>query len=376
MTGRRGGLLRERDFRLFWAGESISAVGSSVTLVVMPLVAIDTLHTSTFIVTLLTAMVWLPWVIVGVPAGAWVDRLPPRPVMLASDAISVAVYASVPVAAWCGVLTVAQLIAVTLVAGAASVFFNSAYRVLLPGVVDEADLTEGNAKLLGSREVAQIGGRAARSGSRPRDRAAGRRGELRRLVLLPDRHAATAGSPVGWPRFRWRARRSSLRLAGSLPARDDGVLGALVARPLGRRFGTARAVIIAVPGGLCFALLLPLADKGPWLAFASVAMICAGSVIVIANVIVDSFIQTYVPPDILGRVISATWAVGFAMMPVGALLAGALATALGVRAALWILTALIAVSGLTFLLTPMRHLRDLPRRPAEVSVPASPGSRP
>jgi hypothetical protein len=79
-------------------------------------------------------------------------------------------------------------------------------------------------------------------------------------------------------------------------------------------------------------------------------------------VIVDSFMQTYVSPDILGRVTSATRAVMFAMMPVGALLAGVLATALGVRAALWILTALIATSGLTLLLTPMRHLRDLPPR--------------
>jgi MFS family permease len=99
-------------------------------------------------------------------------------------------------------------------------------------------------------------------------------------------------------------------------------------------------------------------------------MTCVGCVVVIANVIVDSFIQTYVPPDILGRVTSATRAVGFAMMPVGALLAGVLATALGVRAALWILAGLIAASGLTFLLTPMRHLRDLPRRPAGESVPA------
>jgi len=140
-----------------------------------------------------------------------------------------------------------------------------------------------------------------------------------------------------------------------------GVLGAFVARPLGRRFGTARAMLIAIPGGLCLALLLPLADKGPRLAFAGVAMICTGCVIVIGNVIVDSFMQTYVSPEILGRVTSATRAVGFAMMPVGALLAGVLATALGVRAALWILTALIAASGLTFLLTPMRHLRDLPR---------------
>jgi hypothetical protein len=73
----------------------------------------------------------------------------------------------------------------------------------------------------------------------------------------------------------------------------------------------------------------PLADKGPRLALASVAPVCAGSVVVIANVTIDSFMQAYVSPDILGRVISATWAVMFAMMPVGALLAGVLATALG-----------------------------------------------
>jgi hypothetical protein len=62
----------------------------------------------------------------------------------------------------------------------------------------------------------------------------------------------------------------------------------------------------------------------------------------------------------------------FAMMPVGALLAGVLATALGVRAALWILTALVAAAGLAFLLTPMRHLRDLPRRPAAAIPRAEP----
>jgi membrane protein implicated in regulation of membrane protease activity len=88
-------------------------------------------------------------------------------------------------------------------------------------------------------------------------------------------------------------------------------------------------------------------------------------------VIVDSFMQTYVSPDTLGRVTSATWAVMFAMMPLGALAAGVLATLLGVRAALWILTAHIAGSGLTFLLTPMRHLRNLPRRPAEDIAAAS-----
>ncbi len=415
MTGRPGGLLRQRNFRLFWTGESLSEVGNSVAVFAVPLVAVDTLHASTFIVTLLTAMAWLPWVIMGVPAGAWVDRLPLRRVMLASDAVAVVVYASVPVAAWCGVLTVGQLIAVVVIAGAASVFFNSAYQVLLPGVVDEADLTEANAKLLGSREVAQIGGPSlggllAQAGGpvtglladavsfgasfccltamqSPRDRrsddpsAGGMLDGLRFAWREPYVRAMTAFSSIGnlaltgvealLVVFLVRTIGLSSAAAGLVMASlgVGGVLGALAARPLGRRFGTARTLIFAVPGGLCFALLLPLADKGVQLAFACVALVCVGSVVVSGNVIVDSFMQAYVSPDIFGRVISATWAVGFAMMPVGALLAGVLATVLGVRGALWILTALIAASGLAFLMTPMRHLRDLPRRPAGTANP-------
>ena len=97
-------------------------------------------------------------------------------------------------------------------------------------------------------------------------------------------------------------------------------------------------------------------------------MVGVGATIVIGNVIVDSFAQAYVPPGILGRVTSSTWAVGFAMMPAGALLAGGLATAVGVRTTLWALTALIAAAGFTFTLTPMRHLRDLPRRPEPMVV--------
>jgi MFS family permease len=408
VNGRRPGLWRQRNFALFWTGESISEVGNSVTVIVVPLVAIDTLHTSTFIVTLLTAMAWIPWVIIGVPAGAWIDRLPLRPVMLACDAISLAVYASVPVAAWCGVLTVAQLIAVALIAGSATVFFSSAYQVLLPGIVDEADLTEGNAKLMGSQAIAQIGGPglggllAQAAGPvgglladaisfgvsfccltalrAPRDRrsgapaAGGMLDGLRFAWQDPYLRAMTAFSSLAnlaltgvdalLVVFLVRTIGLSSAAAGLVMASlgVGGVLGALAARPLGRRFGTARAMLIAVAGGLCFALLLPLADKGPRLAFASIAMMCAGCVIVIGNVIVDSFMQAYVPPDIFGRVTSATRAVGFAMMPVGALLAGALATVLGVRGTLWILTALIAASGLIYVLTPMRHLRDLPQR--------------
>ena len=413
--GRWGGLLRQRNFRLFWTGESISEVGNSVTVVVLPLVAIETLHATTFVVTLLTAMVWLPWVVIGVPAGAWVDRLPPRPVMLACDAASVAVYASVPVAAWLGALTVAQLVAVALLAGAASVFFNSAYQVLLPGVVDEADLPEANAKLLGSREVAQIGGPglggllaqvAGPVTGMLADSATFAVSFCCLAAMSPpwDRRppGQSAGGMLAGLRFAWRDPYLRAMMAfsclgnlaltgvdallvvflartiGLSPAVTGlvmasmgagGVLGAVIARPLGRWLGTARAMLIAIPGGMCLALLLPLADRGPRLVFAVTAMLCSGAVVVIANVIIDSFIQVYVPAGILGRVASATRAVVFAMMPAGALLAGILATALGVRDALWILTGLIAASGLAFLLTPMRRMRDLPRRPAAATGP-------
>lgn len=421
MSGRWGGLLRQRNFRLFWTGESISEFGNAIAVIVVPLVAIDRLHASTFVVTLLTAMTWLPWVVIGVPAGAWIDRLPPRPVMLVCDAVSLVVYASVPVAAWCGVLTIGQLIAVTLIAGTAGVFFNSTYQVLLPGIVDEEDLTEANAKLMGTREVATIagpglGGLIAQATSpvgalladaisfgasfccltalrEPRDRRSdesedgGMLDGLRFTWRDPYLRALTAFSSLAnlaltgvdalFVVFLVRTVGLSSAAVGLVMASFGvgGVLGALVAPRLGQRFGTARTLLIAIPSGLCLALLLPLADKGPGLAFAVVAMVCAGGVLVIANVIVGSFMQTYVPPDIFGRVTSGAGAVGFAMMPIGALLAGALATALGVRGALWILTGLIAASSLTFLLTPMRHLRELPRRPAEEDGAGSP-SRP
>ena len=75
--------VQARGFRLFWVGETTSALGSSVWRTALPLVAVVTLHAGTFGVALLTAAVWSPWLLIGLPAGAWVDRLPLRPLMLA-----------------------------------------------------------------------------------------------------------------------------------------------------------------------------------------------------------------------------------------------------------------------------------------------------
>jgi MFS family permease len=155
---RFGGLLWQRSFRLLWIGETVSQLGNAMAVVGVPLVAVIVLHASTFVIGVLTAAAWLPWLVIGLPAGAWVDRLPARRVMIACDVISAVVYASVPAAAWAGVLTTGQVVAVQLLGGAASVLFMTAYQVYLPSLVKPDELIEGNTKMQGSASAALFAG--------------------------------------------------------------------------------------------------------------------------------------------------------------------------------------------------------------------------
>jgi hypothetical protein len=127
LTRRRpGGLLWHRNFRLLWIGETVNQLGSAMAVVGVPLLAVLVLHASTFAVAALVAAAYLPWLVIGLPAGAWVDRLPCRPVMIVCDLISAVLFASIPVAAWLGVLTIGQVLVVELAAGAANVMFMTA----------------------------------------------------------------------------------------------------------------------------------------------------------------------------------------------------------------------------------------------------------
>ena len=155
---RVGGLLRTRDFGLLWAGESISGFGSAITTVALPLVAVSTLHASVGMVALLTAATWLPWMLIGLPAGTWVDRWPRRRTLLTADLVSAAVLAAIPIAAWTGVLTVAMLLAAALAAGTSSMFFSLAFNAYLPHLLTSEDRLEGNARLQTSAQAAQVAG--------------------------------------------------------------------------------------------------------------------------------------------------------------------------------------------------------------------------
>jgi hypothetical protein len=99
--------------------------------------------------------------VIGLPAGAWVDRLPARLLMIICDVISALLYASLPAAAWAGVLTTGQVPVAVVLAGTAGVGFATGYQVLLPALVSAEELVEGNAKLQGSASVTAIAGRSA-----------------------------------------------------------------------------------------------------------------------------------------------------------------------------------------------------------------------
>jgi MFS family permease len=107
---------------------------------------------------LLTAAAWLPWLLIGLPAGAWLDRLDPRAVMIIADLVAAATLASVPLGWWLGFLTLPQLLVVALLGGATTVFFRTAYVKLLPLIVPDERLETANARLFGTESAMQIAG--------------------------------------------------------------------------------------------------------------------------------------------------------------------------------------------------------------------------
>jgi predicted MFS family arabinose efflux permease len=395
------GLLRERNFRLLWFGETVSGVGSAMAAFLIPLLAVTTLRASTFDVAALTAAGYLPWLIIALPAGAWVDRLPVRTLMVACDLIAAALYASLPVLGWLKLLSIGEVLAIALLAGAANVVFTTAYQVYLPSLVDGARLVEGNAKLQGSASMALIGGRGvagvAAEGlgaapamlfnavsflvsaacllsirATPPERIATSRTSLRAEIAQGGRFIArdpylrpiTLYAAAG--NFTYSGYSALLvvflvRVAGLSPAVTGlllttsgvgGLAGALIARRIGSRLGTPRALKATALATAVFGLLIPLTRSGPAVAcyIAGAFVVSAGTLV--GNILAGAFRQAYCPPEILGRVVANMRSASFGTIPLGALTAGALGTAFGIRIALWMLLTGYALSSLILLAMP------------------------
>ncbi|MFI9361824.1 MFS transporter [Kitasatospora sp. NPDC053057] len=409
----RWGLFAQHDFRLLWAGQTVSRLGSSVTTVALPLVAVLTLDAGPLATGLLTSAIWLPWLLFGLPAGVWVGRVPRRAVMIGCNLGSAALFASVPLAGWFGVLTMAQLLAVAFLSGLCSVFFDAADQAYLPELVAPEDLIEGNAKLTGSGSAAEVAGRGLaglivqlvgaaagllidavsfliaagtllRIRARPEpvvrehaDLSAQVREGLSFLLRDPYLRAFLCfGAAANFALMGYQSILALflVRAAGIAPgwvgalasaAAVGGVLGSLVARPLCRRLGTARGTRIVLLTVTPFGLLMPLAGPGAGTVLYVIGSLAVVAAVVLCNIVLGSFRQSYTPPELLTRVAAGSMFALHATIPLGALTGGALGELIGLRATMWVMTGLLALAGTLPLFSPLRTLRELPTAPPE-----------
>ncbi|SHK59282.1 MFS transporter [Actinacidiphila paucisporea] len=403
-------LWRQRDFVLLWSGQAVSEMGSAVTQLALPLVAVVALKASTFQVGLLTAATTVAFAVIALPAGAWVDRGSKRAIMIACDLLRLLIIGSIPVVGAFGGLTMAQLYAVAVAAGVCTVFFDVSYQSYVPSLVRAEYRIEANGKLATTQAFAQFGGPglggalvaafgaagaltadaasyafsvASIVGIRSREEPppAGRAEEtllsriaqglrfvlrhpiLRKIVLC----TATANLFNGMSAalatiFLIRVLHVRPALIGLIVAGAavGGVVGGACAGRLAKRIGTARVLwvsmlVLSAPQVVAAAawrgwgvLLFPLG----WGAAYFSAMVF--------NVAQLSYRQSVTPPELMGRMNAAVRWIVWGTRPLGALLGGVLGAQIGIRPTLWLAFAGSWAAGWFLFFSPLRRLRDTP----------------
>jgi MFS family permease len=406
------GLLAQRNFRLFWTGETTSQLGNAMARVAMPLLAVDVLHASNFLVASITTAAYVPWLIIGLPIGAWIDRSRPRLLMIAADLLSLVLYSSVPIAYWLGALTISQVLAVALLTGVCSVVFLTGYQVFLPSLLKSDELIEGNAKIQAGGSATRIGGpglgglmsqligpaatllfnaasflvsavclfkigRMTSQGRPPRQTSTIRKDILEGIrfvvqdpylrpvaVFAALFNLGLSGYLALIVVFLVRSVGLTSGTVGVIMAlgATGGLFGAFLARRLTTRYGTARTLIMNVACTTPFILLIPFTAPGIRLACCVVGVMMLEGGLIISTVILSSFRQSYSPREMLGRVATTMQILTYGTPVLGSLLAGSLASWFGPRVALWVLLGTNVLAGAVLLTPKFIGVRDLPTR--------------
>jgi MFS family permease len=363
----------------------ITRLGDAVTLVALPLTAVLVLDASPGQLALIGAAQALPIVMLSLPAGAWVDRRARRwPILITADLVRAAILATVPLAAWLGVLGMPLLVVVAMVASAAGTMFDLGFAGWVPRLLAGDDLHRANARIELARSAALVGGPAlggllvtvlsaplalladaasfvgsalvvssVRSGEPPSlpprppepiraELAAGVRFVVAQPLLLAI--TATAGinnlsrsiaMAVAVLYLVDDAGLSPAAIGAAFALGNSGFLvGALVSRRMTTRLGMGHTMQAGValfgPSMLAFALA-----PASWAGWAFTAMVFAnGFGIAIHNVNQVTVRQVLTPDWLRARVTAVTRLVIFGAIPIGTLLGGIIGELIGVRAAL------------------------------------------
>jgi predicted MFS family arabinose efflux permease len=420
-SSRRSG--SDRDFALLWFGEGVSVFGNATTSLLVPILAAVRLHAGPGWMGVLSAAAWLPWLLIGLPAGAWVDRWDPRRVMIVADVCAAAALLVVPAAAASGHLDLTQLLFATFVGGVCTVFFRTAYAKLLPRLVAPDGLELANARMMGTESAAQVAGPGLaglitevtsaaaglcldavsflvsasclvriRGGHRPdRERPAPEDGprRLRREIragvelVRRDRNLRTVTVIGGLSNFGLTGYAALLVLyfvhVLGLPPGSVGIVfmlggvgglvGATAAARLARRVGNGRAssTLFLVAGPSALLIGLPTHRAQVWLSVLGLGLV--GAAVIAGNVIRGAWRQRYVPAEVMGRVVTTMQVVNYGTMPVAGVTAGWLGAHLGVRATVLAMAGVHAAACLIGVTTRFGRAHALPSRPLRATSP-------
>jgi MFS family permease len=413
------GLLRDRVFRRYWGASTISMFGDQISGIALPLAAVIALRVGAAQMGYLTALEWLPSLLFGLPAGAWVDRRGRRrATMIVADLGRAALFASIPACYLLHVLTLPQLYLVTFAAGTLSILFNVSDGTLFVSIVAPGQYVDGQSLVYGSRALSfvggpSIGGVLVQLFSAPFAVAADALSFLGSAFFLSRIRPAeppaddAPGSLTAGVRFIARSgivRASLIAVAvinffnlmfGALyllyavrvlhvrpgvlglllgAAAGGGLLGAMATKRIAAKAGagwayTAGCLLFTAPlvgwplarGGL--AVVLPVLFVSEFL---------AGFGLMVLDISIGAIFAAVIPDTLRSRVTGAFQAVNYGTRPAGALLGGLLGSTLGLRPAL--LVATLGGVAACFLLLPS----PLPgyRLPAGTPDPAEPGGDP
>ncbi|MER7730758.1 MFS transporter [Streptomyces erythrochromogenes] len=420
-TAERRGVLANRDFVKLWSGQTVSLVGSQVTDIALPLAAVITLNASAFQIGLLNVARFAPYVLVTLLAGVWFDRRRRKPTLIAADAVRVLLIGALPLAHLLGVLSLPWLYVVGFMAGVATVLFDVGILSYIPGLVDKDDLADANSKMTASYSVAGIAGPglagflvgaltapvALTVGATTYLASAVALWWIRRPEAEPERPAEQKSvradiveglrTVVGSRILRHLATQSAVfnlfenlmttvflvyavRTLGLTPFQlglvvGAGSVGALLGATFSGRiskrmgFGPALRMVTLLACLSPLVLLVP-GDTGPVsLTILGTTLAVHGFHLAVFNVNSLTLRQTVTPARLLGRMNASYRLILYGTIPLGALLAGSLASLFGLRAALAVGVAGIALPAVWILFSPVYRLREMPRGPVEAEQP-------
>ncbi|NYE93903.1 MFS family permease [Psychromicrobium silvestre] len=393
-------------FWRFWVATGTTRLGSAISTVAMPLVALVTLQASPLQLGLIAASANVAWLVIGLPAGVIVERLPLKATQVSLDLLRGIALASIPVAWLLGVLSVTQLILVSLVMSFATVLFDVANSVFLPSIVPSSELQKRNSLMSGTDAAMSMAGpslggllvqlfgavlttladafsylisglllwsipssKAPRRVSQTPMRTAiaeGWRYVIRHPVMGPCMWSATAinfvcGAQLTlFPLYLVHELNTPASLIGLLLATEGvgALIGATLCTRLVQQLGSARSCLLAGLFAVAGAALIPCGSGATgWLLFALGNALFAAGVVVFSTT-TRTYRQLASPPELLSRVMATVRFVSWGALPLGSLAAGLVASASSPRALLLALVVGTALAPIFLLLSPARSARD------------------